>query len=102
MQRMVFERLEGGKDELAAVMMITESVLEHIGFLEHPSPKSKRVLSDRSKTGLLVIKEFLDVSYRMLCRLLNSMSGVLAAGRIAKTPEHSTLRKFAGRLNSQY
>jgi len=93
--------LKAGKDHLAAVMEMTWLVLEHNGFPLFSSPKSKRTFSDRCKIGMLVLKELLDVSYRMLSRLLTSMPGVLEAGGTAKVPEQSTLRKFAARLDSR-
>jgi len=88
-----------GKDELASVIRIAALTLEELGVPEYSSSKSKRMFSDRFKIGLLVLKAWLDVSYRMLCRLLNSMPGVLAAGGAEKVPEWSTLRKFASRLD---
>jgi len=88
-----------GNDELAAVMTVVCVILEQRGYPEYSSAKSKKTFSDRCKIGLLVLKECFDVSYRTLCMILHSMPGVLAAGNMQKVPEHSTLRKFASRVD---
>ena len=90
--------LEVGRDVLAAVMVMTSRILDRLGYPAYSSSRSKRTISDHCKAGLLVIKEWLDVSYRDLCGILPSMPGVMAAGGIRRPPEHSTLCKFAARF----
>jgi hypothetical protein len=89
-----------GKDEMASVMVITSLILSEIGSPEYSSTKSKRTFSDHCKIGLLILKEWMDVSYRDLCRRLWSMPGVMTAGKMKSVPEPSTLRKFAKRVPS--
>ena len=83
-------------DRLAGVMEVVSRVLGKLGYPRFSSPKSKRMFSDHWKMGMLVIKEVLDISYRDLCTILPSISGVMrdAVG----IPHHSTLRKYTKRL----
>lgn len=87
-----------GKDILAAAVTAVIDVLSHLEFPDRSSKKSKRMYGDRWKFGLLVLKEFLDVSYRDLVMMLPSMKGVMKAGRVKRVPHHTTLRKFASRI----
>ena len=45
-----------------------------------------------------MLKEYLDVSYEDLVKLLPSFRGVLEAGGAPRIPHKDTLRKFSGRL----
>lgn len=90
-----------GDDRLEGLMVIVSKVLNVLGYPLYSSPRSKRMFSDHCKMGLLVIKEWLDLSYRDLSSLLPSLKGVMAAGNMSKAPDHSTLRKFAGRVDKE-
>ena len=71
---------------------------DHLDMPECFSGFSNRILGDRWKFGLPVLKEFLDLSYGDLSRILPSMRGVLEAGGASRIPHKDTLRKFSGRL----
>ena len=87
-----------GNDLLAAVVTAAMDILEHLGYPDRSSAKSKRTYGDRWKFGLLVLKEFLDLSYRDLAAWLPSLSGVMGAGRVERVPHHTTLRKYSARV----
>jgi len=78
------------------VMMI---VLEAIGVPENFSARSNRIYSDRAKMALLVLRQYLDLSYEEFSENLGSMQGVIKAAGIKYVPEQSTLRKFSGRID---
>jgi len=86
------------QDVLASVMVIASLTLDEVGFPKYSSVKSKRTFSDHCKTGLLILKELLSLSYRDLCWMLPSMPGVMAAGEMKSVPDPSTLRKFSTRM----
>ena len=86
------------KDYLAGLVVTVMMVMEHLAVPEYFSRFSNRIFGDRWKFGLLVLKEFLDVSYEDLVRFLPSMRGVLEAGGAPRIPHKDTLRKFSGRL----
>jgi transposase len=82
-------------DRLAYVIKVTSMALEGLGVPKYSSEYSKKVYDDHSKIGLLVLKQYLDVSYRELCSMISSMK--LWRGRV---PDHSTLVKFSLRLDA--
>jgi len=86
------------QDIFASVMVITSLTLDEIGFPKYSSNKSKRTFSDHCKIGLLILKEWLSLSYRDLCWMLPSMPGVMAGGDMKRVPDQSTLRKFSARV----
>ena len=86
------------KDYLAGLVVTVMAVLDHLELPEYFSKFSNRIFGDRWKFGLLVLKEFLDVSYEDLVKVLPSMRGVLEAGGAPRIPHKDTLRKFSGRL----
>ena len=85
-------------DYLAGLVVTAMMVLEHLDLPEYFSRFSNRIFGDRWKFGLLVLKEYLDVSYEDLVRMLPSFRGVLDAGGAPRIPHKDTLRKFSGRL----
>lgn len=85
-------------DFLAGVVVTAISVLEHLDFPEYFSKFSNRIYGDRWKFGLLVLKEYLDVSYEDLVKILPSFGGVMDAGSTSRIPHKDTLRKFSKRL----
>ena len=85
-------------DYLAGMVATAIMVLEHLDLPEYFSRFSNRIFGDRWKFGLLVLKEYLDVSYEDLVKLLPSFRGVLGAGGAPRIPHKDTLRKFSGRL----
>ena len=87
-----------GKDLLAAVVTAAMDILKHLEYPDRSSVKSKKTYGDRWKFGLLVLKEFLDLSYRDLVAWLPSLSGVMGAGRVERVPHHTTLRKYSARV----
>jgi len=86
------------RDYLAGLVATAMAVMDHLDMPEYFSRFSNRIFGDRWKTGLLVLKEFLDVSYEDLVKILPSMRGVLEAGGAPRIPHKDTLRKFSGRL----
>ena len=50
-------------------------------------------------TAMMVLKEYLDVSYEDLVKMLPSFRGVLEAGGATRIPHKDTLRKFSARLS---
>lgn len=87
-----------GKGLLAAVVTAAMDVLAFLEYPDRSSKKSKRTYGDRWKFGMLVLKEFLDLSDRDLVRILPSLRGVMEAGRVERVPHHTTLRKYSKRV----
>lgn len=86
------------RDYLAALVSTAMAVMDHLDIPEYFSRFSNRIFGDRWKFGLLVLKEFLDLSYEDLAKILPSLRGVLEAGGAPRIPHKDTLRKFSGRL----
>ena len=87
-----------GKGLLAAVVTAAMDVLAFLEYPDRSSRKSKKTYGDRWKFGMLVLKEFLDLSDRDLVRILPSLRGVMEAGRVERVPHHTTLRKYSKRV----
>ena len=87
-----------GKGLLAAVVTAAMDVLAFLKYPDRSSKKSKRTYGDRWKFGMLVLKEFLDLSDRDLVRILPSLRGVMEAGRVERVPHHTTQRKYSKRV----
>ena len=86
------------KDYLAGLVVTVMKVMDHLELPEYFSRFSNRIFGDRWKFDLLVLKEFLDLSYEDLVKVLPSFSGVLKAGGASRIPHKDTLRNFSGRL----
>ncbi len=80
-------------DFLAGMVVTAMAVLEHLEMPKYFSRFSNRIFGDRWKFGLLVLKEYLDVSYEDLVKLLPSFRGVFEAGGAPRIPHKDTLRK---------
>ena len=60
-------RSSSGHDRLVYVIKVTSSVLEALGVPGYSSERSNKLYDEHGKMGLLVLKQYLDVSYRELC-----------------------------------
>ncbi|MDR1405335.1 MAG: hypothetical protein LBJ20_07225 [Candidatus Methanoplasma sp.] len=70
-------------------------VLDGLGVPRYSSEFSNWLYDDHLKMSLLVLKQYLDVSYRELCGMLSSLK--IWKGQ---TPNHFTLVKFSKRLET--
>ena len=61
------------RDYLAALVSTAMAVMDHLDIPEYFSRFSNRIFGDRWKFGLLVLKEFLDLSYEDLAKILPSL-----------------------------
>jgi transposase len=82
-------------DRLAYVIKVTSMALEGLGVPKYSSEYSKKMYDDHLKIGLLVLKQYLHVSFRELCSMMPSIK--IWKGRV---PDHSTLVKFSLRLDA--
>jgi len=65
-------RSSSGHDRLVYVIKVTSSVLEALGVPGYSSERSNKLYDEHGKMGLLVLKQYLDVSYRGLCSIVSS------------------------------
>jgi transposase len=89
-------RSSSERDRLAYVIKVTSFVLEELGVPRYSSERSNRLYDVHLKTGLLVLKQYLDVSYRELCSIVSSLK--IWRGRV---PDHSTLVKFSKKVSAE-
>lgn len=78
---------------------VVTDVLTGLGVPKYSSKKSKHTYSDHSKISMLVLRQYLDVSYETFSDDLRSFGKVMRALHIRNAPEASTLRKFIRRLD---
>jgi hypothetical protein len=88
-------RSSSRQDRIAYVIRITSMVLDGLGIPRYFSAYSNRMYDNHMKISLLILKQYLDVSYRELCGMLSSLK--IWKGQ---TPNHSTLVKFSKRLET--
>jgi transposase len=92
-------RSSSKEDKLANIIKIIVAVLVDLGVPEYSSERSNRLYSVHAKIGLLVIKQHMGCSFRMLCEFLTSTPRVLRAAGMRYIPDHSTLVKFSSSLD---
>ena len=88
-------RSSSGRDRIDQIIKVTDMTLEGLGIPKHSSEFSNRLYDDRLKIELLIVRQYLDVSFRELCTILPSLR--VWNGR---SPDHSTLVKFSGRIGT--
>ena len=84
---------------MAVIIKVVMTVLIGMGVSEYSSVYSKRMYSDHAKISLLVLRQYLDVSYDRFSDILGSMDGVMTVAGIGDVPDPSTLRKFSVRID---
>jgi len=57
-------RLSSGCDRLAYVIEVTSFALEGLGVPRYSSERSNKLYDEHLKIGMLVLRQYLDVSYR--------------------------------------
>jgi len=89
-------RRSSKQDRLACIIKVTSLVLVGLGIPKYPSERSNRIYGLHLKVGVLIIRQYLDVSFREMCSMLSSMR--IWKGKI---PDHSTLVKFSKRMDAE-
>ena len=87
-------------DKLAGVINTAMDALIGLGVPKYSSLKSKHTYSDHAEISLLILRQYLGVSYARLCDNLYSLKSVMRASGIGRIPHPSTLRKFANRVHN--
>jgi Transposase DDE domain. len=88
-------RSSSGRDRIDQIIKVTDMVLEGLGIPKHSSEFSNRLYDDRLKIELLIVRQYLDISFRELCTILPSLR--VWNGRC---PDHSTLVKFSAKVGT--
>jgi len=88
-------RSSSKRDRIGCIIKVTMMVLDGMGVPKYSSKHSNRMYDDHLKMGLLVLRQYLDLSFRELCSVISSLK--IWRGRV---PDHSTLVKFSGRINA--
>jgi transposase len=91
MGNMLKRRKPSRNDRIAYIIKVTSMVLDGLGVPKHSSKFCKRIYDDHWLFSLLIVRQYLDLSYRELCSLMPSIKGM------KKIPDHSTVAKFSER-----
>ena len=96
---MYCRRFASNADRLAFIIKVVRNVLIGMGLPDRSSKYSNRVFDDHAKISLLVLRQYLKMSYEKFSETLGSMKGVMGSAGIDRVPEQTTLRKFSARLS---
>ena len=83
------------RDRLAYVIKVTSLVLVGLGVPRYSSEFSNRLYDVHIKIGVLIMRQYLDASFREICSMLSSMK--VWKGKV---PDHSTFVKFSKRIDA--
>ena len=92
----------GGGDRYAAVGYAVMRILELSGVPEYRHPRSNHVYSYHQKIALLVLRRYVDSSYRRFCEDLPSYGGFLRAIGMSWVPHFTTLCKFSSAVEIEH
>ncbi|MDR1405456.1 MAG: hypothetical protein LBJ20_07835 [Candidatus Methanoplasma sp.] len=66
-------RSSSERDRIGHIIKVTDIVLEGLGVPRYSSVRNNRLYDEHPKISLLILKQYLDVSYRELCSVLGSL-----------------------------
>jgi len=89
------------EDREAKLVKIVLLALAGLGVPRYPGGRSNRVYSCHAKLALLVLKQYLGLSYRDLCDHLNSVPRVMRTLGMAFIPDHSTMVRFSSSVDDK-
>lgn len=92
-------RSSSKEDRLAGVINVITTALTGLGVPKYSSERSNRIYSVHAKMGMLIIKQYMKLTFRSLCSLLASTPRALKAAGTKYIPDHSTLVKFSASVD---